>query len=334
MTENKKIKEYHIHITPEFLFDEFKIFKYNYTPWVYTLLKLRYNYFLHKAPNRTFKINTEELANIFVTTPQTIYNSINELISTGLLIKSNRRFQIVDEKLYLSKFLKVDVVNEKKYPKFIKFYEWVFTEILLDIKREILPMEECKRLIVKCLKLYFYLVTLNRHSIVFDDEPVVESTLTQTSLEKHLGNDHRVIKFLLNVLSNKGYIKLENKKIYTLNKRTYDPKKFEFLKFKKEEITTAHNKPVVEPKDETPKVPDDFIGYCKSWDGVYISQIYYTLNKKDICLRIWCKGDGIPPTDEESTVAESLKCSGKNSQYYKSDKYWDYKRESDIKKVA
>jgi len=323
-----KTKEYHIHIAPEFLFDQYDIFSYGYTPWVYLELKLKYNYYLNKAPNKTFEVNAKSLASIFATTKQSIYNSLNELVETGFLVKQKREYKLVDEAVCINKYRKVDTDKSTK-PKFIKIYKWLFSDLISDIKREILPIENYRRMIIKCLRLYYYLLMHDGHCIVFDDEPSVQSTLTQTSLEKHIGSDHRVIKFLLNLLSVLGYIKIEDGIIYTLNNRTYNPDAFSYVK--KESETAMSEKTVnvksCEPDDETKKVPERFIGFCKTWDGQFISIIYYTPNKKNICTTTWCKGDGILPTLEESDIAENLRIHGRYSRYYNPKSYWDYDRE-------
>lgn len=327
-----KTKEYHIHISPEFLFDEYEIFRYGYTPWVYLEIKLKYNFYLKNAPNKAFEVNAESLANTFATTKQTIYNSINELVETGFLIKQRRKYILVNEPACINKYKKVDA-DKCTSLSFIKMYKWLFSDVISDIKREILPMENYHRLIIKCLRLYYYLLVHDGHCVVFDDEPSVESTLTQTSLSKQLGSDHRVIKFLLNLLSTLGYIKIEDGIIYTLNKRTYDPAVFSYVKKESETVLvekseksekTVSDKPV----DENKLVPERFIGYCKTWDGGYISMIYYTPNKKNICTTTWCKGDGVPPTQAESNIAENLKIHGRYSEYFNPESYWNHEREA------
>ncbi len=68
-------ENYHVQIKPEFLFDEYEIFDSNYSTWVFLSLKIKYNYFLQHAPNKTFKIEVDGMANYYATSPATIYES-------------------------------------------------------------------------------------------------------------------------------------------------------------------------------------------------------------------------------------------------------------------
>ena len=328
---------YHVPITPEFLFDKYKVFSNNYSPWVYVAVKHNYEYYLQHAPNKLFNIDANSMAAYYATTPATIYDAINELISAGLLERSKRKYRLFDDSEYVRKFGNTEDDSWKKFPKFIKVYQNAYDDLLLSIKKEILPMGTNRRLIVKCLRLYYYLMAFDRHCLL-KNEPILEAGLTQTSIERNLGIDHKVVKFLLSVLNDIGYIKLEDGKIFTLNKDLYDPNKYSLKKregdtdFENNWIKDFERKtvPASSKKDDSPapmeeKVPDSFIGYFKSDDGKWISIIYYSKQYKSIMLGGWCYGDGIPRTVEEFNIGNELLQMGKRSQYYNPENYWKYK---------
>lgn len=340
MKQNKD--NYFIKIKPEFLFDEYKVFKSNYTPWVYLAIKQKYNYYLDHAPHKTFTIDKNGLAGYLVTSFQTINTAVNELQKAGLLEMKKRKYRLIDEHEYLRKFRKVDTVIEKKYPEFIKVFSNAYEDLLLDIKKEILPIGSNKRLIVKCLKVYYYLLAYDRHCLLLDKEPILESSQTQTSLETETGIEHRIIKFLLSVLNDRGYIKLENATIYTLNKKTYEPSKHSIPK-----LNNYFSEPIVADysvgNKSTPidsisiserTVPEQFIGYSKSKDGNSIYVIYYNKQLKCNSIRKWCKSDGIPQTSEEFDIFHDLMNNGKSSQYYKPENYWLYQSDAEGSKKA
>jgi len=322
---------YHVQIKPEFLFDKYKVFSNNYSPWVYLSIKHNYKYYLDKAPEKTFSIDVNTMADYYATTPATIYDAINQLVSAGLLEKHKRKYRLIDDSEYLRKFGKVEDDDWGKLPDFIKVYENAYDDLLFCIKREILPLGTNKRLIVKCLKVYYYLMAHNRHCLL-KNEPIVKSELSQTSIERKLGIYHKVVKFLLSALDNRGYIKLEAGKIFTLNKAIYDP---DIHSFKKSEVTPEYEYKVeleqasIEQKPVSSlneaKVPNSFIGYMKSDDGKRISVIYHDKKNKTIMLAGWCEGDGIPPTSKEIEISNDLITGGKASKYYDPENYWLYK---------
>lgn len=314
-------------VIPEFLIDEYEKFKCDYTIWVYIELKFKYQYYLQKSPYKTFKIDVKSLAAKYVTTTATIYNAIKELTEAGLLVENKRNFRIVDESEYSKRFKNINPENNKKYPKYVILNNKAYNDLLSDIKDEVLPMESHKKFIVKCLKLYYYQMIYDRHCVVFKEEPVLESSLTQTSIEKKIGIDHRNVKKLLTVLNDSGYIKLEDGKIFTLNKETYDPAKYSFLKSvaKQEETRVKHkNAKVPIPNTEPKKVPGSFIGYMKSEDGGRISVIYYSEKLHSVVIKGWCKGDGIPRTPDEYEIGSDLISSGRQSKYHNPAEYWKY----------
>ena len=329
---------YHIPIKPEFLFDKYKKFANNYTPWVYVSIKHNYGYYLQHAPKKLFNIDVNSMAANYATTPATIYGAINELVSAGLLERNKRKYRLFDDSVYGGIFDNAeDDEDWNRFPKFIMIRENAYNDLLFSIKREILPMGTNKRLIVKCLKLYFYLMAYDRHCLL-KNEPVLKSRLSQTSIERKLGIDHKVVKFLLSVLNDRGYVKLEDGKIFTLNKDIYDPDKYSHKKPENEiageneskKVYESNTRPTPSDKTDSPspaveKVPEGFIGYFKSDDGKWISIIHYSKKNKSIMLSGWCHGDGVPPTFEEYNISNELLLMGKRSQYYNPEDYWKYK---------
>jgi len=329
---------YHIPIKPEFLFDKYKKFTNNYTPWVYISIRHNYEYYLQHAPNKLFNIDVNSMAANYATTPATIYGAINELVSAGLLERNKRKYRLFDDSVYGGIFDNAEDDDWNRFPQFIMIRENAYNDLLFSIKREILPMGTNKRLIVKCLKLYFYLMAYDRHCLL-KNEPVLRSGLTQTSIERKLGIDHKVVKFLLSVLNDRGYIKLEDGKIFTLNKDIYDPDKYSHKKPENEiageneskKVYESNTQPTPSDKTDSPspaveKVPEGFIGYFKSDDGKWISIIHYSKKNKSIMLSGWCHGDGVPPTFEEYNIGNDLLQRGKRSPYYNPEDYWKYKQ--------
>jgi len=320
-------EKYYMEIIPEFLIDEYEIFKSEYTIWVYLELKFKYQYYLQYSPYKTFKIDVKLLASKYVTTTATIYNAINELLVAGLLVKNKRSFRIIDESEYLKRFKKINPESNKKYPQYVILNNKAYNDLLSAIKDEILPMKNHMKFIVKCLKLYYYQMIYDRHCVVFKDEPILESSLSQTFIEKKLGVDHRNVKKLLKVLNDSGYIKLEDGKIFTLNKETYDPSKYSFVKSvaKQEEACLTYKNVEVPIQNTEPKrVPSNFIGYMKSEDGDFILVIYYSEKIHSVVLKGWCKGDGVPRTPDEYEIGSDLISSGRQSKYHNPAEYWKY----------
>jgi hypothetical protein len=328
--------KYFIKINPAFMFDEYEVFETNYTPWVYLSLKLKYKYYLEHAPYKTFTIDKTDMAGYYATSPQTIYTAVNDLKKAGLLEEKKRKYRLIDEQEYLTKFRKVDTVIEKKYPDFIRVYNNYYEDLLLDIKKEILPLDKDNTSIMKCMKIYFYLIARNNHSYSFHKVPIMKSDLTQTSIETETGIDHRVIKFLLSLLNDRGYIKMEDRTIYTLNKKLYEPSKRTFQKSVDEysseptssniaSISSADS--IVTKVNDIKSVPKSFVGYCKTIDGKLIQIINYDKNMIHIRPANWCKADGIPPTIEEFRITMDLMRNGKKSRYYDPKSFWLYKQE-------
>lgn len=334
---NNYKNDYHIHIHPDFLFDEYKAFKSIYTPWVYLALKLKYNFYIQKQPYKTFSIDIKALSAHFATTNATIYETIKELRSSGLLIKDKNKYRIINESSYIELYSnKESNTANTKAGKFIMINHNDFEQLLRDIKLYIDPLGKYKRLIVKCLKLYYYLMNHDAHFINYKKYPIVESTLNQTMLEKKLGIEHRVIKELLKVLEDRKYIKLDSRKIYTLNPKTYDYDKYPVVESTTEPAVRKKELPKKETNGtEENKVPDVFIGYKKSDDGKIIFIIYYSIKMKCIAMTAWCQGDGVPPTMEEYDTGNELYTYGKKSKHYNPENYWLYKKDIEsIKKVA
>ena len=90
MNTTKKKKDTHfISIKPELLFDLDKNFKSEFTPWVYLYLKLKFNYYVTKAPQVYYKLDLKEIRYKFNISSDTVYRIITELIEFGLIEKQN-----------------------------------------------------------------------------------------------------------------------------------------------------------------------------------------------------------------------------------------------------
>ena len=96
-TTKKKNDLHHIRIKPELLFDLDKNFKSEFTPWVYLFLKLKFNYYVTKAPHIYYKINLRYIIYKFNISSDTVYRIINELTEFGLIEKQNGKYRLKDE---------------------------------------------------------------------------------------------------------------------------------------------------------------------------------------------------------------------------------------------
>ena len=321
---------YFIKIKPELLFDTKKVFKSNYTPWVYLNLRLKYNVMLQKAPNKMYEIDVVGIADILGTHPDTIYESIKELRNVNLIEKRGIKYRLLPDTNYISN---VNTENRNfNYPKsYVRiFHNYHFN--LLDTIRDYIPKDKKTRgFLSKILSVYYYLTASNRQCLL--PTPVVKSDKTQTSLSRELFYDHRDVKTFLSILKSTGYIKYNAKnEILTIDKDLYveKPAKIEcndnivqnnFYNYEESQVVPAKVEPI---KVEEPKVPKNFIGFSKSTDGSKIMCIYYDSNIKERTLFVYCDGDGTPFTGDDYERYTDLMQNGKSSKFYDPNNYWKY----------
>lgn len=212
MNTTKKKKDTHfIRIKPELLFDLDKNFKSEFTPWVYLFLKLKFNYYVTKAPHIYYKINLRDIIYKFNISSDTVYRIINELTEFGLIEKQNGKYRLKDEAQF---FEKVVVAPEDKILDFMKIYFNAFESNLQKIKFTWDMPAKNREMILKSLRVYYYLILKNSHCLL--DEYEVESEETQSSLQRKLKHDNRTIKAILEVLRSCDLIEVLHGKIITL----------------------------------------------------------------------------------------------------------------------
>lgn len=210
-----KNEKYHAPIDPTFLLDINKKFKSEITPWVYLILKLKYQYYIDNASYLYYKIDLKYITQLYNLHKSTTYKAIAELKEIGLIEKKNRKYRILDEK-DLSNESRV-VAPEDRLPKFIKINNNYFFEKLLSLKLNWGDPVSNNELIIKSLRVYYYLVAKNGHCIAEASEK--ESDETQTSICRVLNHDNRTIKEILSVLQDAGYVRIEDDgRLITINK--------------------------------------------------------------------------------------------------------------------
>jgi|GEM_PF-1855084 len=326
---NKYSDEYFIKIKPELLFDTNKIFKSNYTPWVYVNLRFKYNVMLQKAPNNMYPIDVEGLSNILEVPDKTIYACLEDLRNANLIEKKGTSWKLLPDSNY---------VTESKNSNFPKSFVMVYRNYyfkLLNTVREYVPIDKKTRgYLPKVMSVYYYLITCNKHCLL--TTPVVESNKTQTSLSRELPYDYPIIKNILSLLQYTGYIKYnEENKILTIDKNLYvenlnnteDTDNIEpdyYNNYQESQYAPAKAEPF---KVDEPQVPRGFIGFSKSDDGSKIMCIYYGSNIKERTLFVYCDGDGTPFTGDDYERYTDLIQNGKSSIYYDPNSYWKYQSE-------
>jgi hypothetical protein len=327
--------KYNVQIKPEFLFDIGRVYKSDYSPWVYTFIKIQNSYDFKEAPYKKYKIDVKDIAGTLDVHLATIYDSIKELENSGLIENKGTKHRLLKDTVYLDKFTSKSEVQltQRKFPKFVQVYANRTRNILDDLKKIIPTGKKGNRLLLKTLRVYYYLIVCNRHCLL--PEAVVESNHTQSSLERELKIEHRNIKQILSFLKQAGYIKIdESGKILTINKDLYVQENHEYTENTENTEPALVVYPVTThyavnnvPTGSVSKVPKEFIGFTKSTDGNKILIIYFDKQLNERTTMIWCEGDGVPTTREDYTKYADLMENGKRSQYYDPESYWQYKEQ-------
>ncbi len=202
--------EFRIHIEPQFLFETF--FNSEYVTWLYVYLKLKNHYSLQKTPLKYYNIKIDEIISFFKVDPATIYRAIRELVRIGLLEKkpkSRAIYRIKDEKdiNYFTDEPDDLSVESVEYPEFLQIHGNAFMRLVKDL-------QDTSSSVPKLLRLYFFLMTTNKHTKDF--VPELQSPESVYSIGKALRQDARTVKPLLETLESTGYIKLNGRKIITI----------------------------------------------------------------------------------------------------------------------
>lgn len=183
----KKKNNYFVPIDTDFLFNKNNIFKSRYTPWIYLYLKLEYNYYIQKLPNKTISLKTDTIAEFFNIDRSTVHRVVNELVVHGLLNRKERNSYV----LY-SERGKYSDEYENNYLK-------VFKNLLISIFQNGATIDDAA--------VYYYMIQNNRH-YAFDFN-YLESDLTQTKISKALHFDSRKTKGILAKLLKLGLLQLD-----------------------------------------------------------------------------------------------------------------------------
>ena len=352
--------EYFVPIKLEFLLDTYKQFKSEYTPWIYLILKIKNYYYMTKAPNVMYQIDRTKIAQFLEVNESTIHHCFKELVSAGLLEKSKSKYRLRKEDAFINTYERLNNIDTKKKLKFLQIFGNDFFKFSNDVYK-VQTRPHMQRMVIKALRIFYYLYADNRHCYNIETG-IVESTESQSSIARNLKHDPTTVKAALKMLEEAGYIKLDSTNgisftISTLNKNTFDAKWDEKKKQEELELVTPKYKYIEgvtaiqnnsnqnavrqsgDSRNNTlevqPEVPKNFIGFGKYTLPPYKRMhIYYANNKKDICQGLWGESDGIPPTDQEIEIQESLICSGHKSRYYKKDDYWKYPKTKTDAKAA
>lgn len=195
----KKKNNYFVPIDADFLFNENDTFKSRYTPWIYLYLKLEYNYYIQKLPNKTISLKTDAVAQFFDIDRSTVHRAVNELVTHGLLNRKER-----DSYVLYSERGKYCDEYENNYLK-------VFKNLMISIFQNGATIDDAM--------VYYYMIQKNRHYAF--DYNYLECDLTQTKISKALHFDSRKTKGILSKLLKLGLLDTdsENGKYYTAYSR-------------------------------------------------------------------------------------------------------------------
>lgn len=192
---------YHIQIKPELLFDVYGKFRKAYTPWIYAYLKLDYNNFIFKAPNKFYEINRKQIGEFFNIDLSTVSRSFIELINNGLMVEYEKTYRLLND------LENTGFPNKEGFPEFIQIYNNFFIDFGTRLKNICREKNKKARTQVKAMELFFYLITKNHHAMV--DSQVLYSNESIKSLSKSLRHDEKYIKEYLNILENIEQIEID-----------------------------------------------------------------------------------------------------------------------------
>lgn len=183
----KKKNNYFVPIDADFLFNKNNTFKSRYTPWIYLYLKLEYNYYIQKLPNKTISLKTDTIAEFFDIDRSTVHRAVNELVTHGLLNRKERNSYVLysERGKYCNEY-------ENNYLK-------VFKNLFISIFHNGATIDDAA--------VYYYMIQNNRH-YAFDFN-YLESDLTQTKISKVLHFDSRKTKVILAKLLKLGLLQLD-----------------------------------------------------------------------------------------------------------------------------
>lgn len=203
----KKKEKYHVKIPVRFLVGPNPYLKFNYTRWVYTYIKLKYNYYIENKPNSYFKLDTEEICSFFEINRSTVFECLKELIYYKLLTKAKGRrgeYKFLDENRIIDALIKAyEECDDGKTP-FLPIYYNKFCELWYCGAN------------AKEVELYYYLVNENRHHL--NGELWLEAKTSQTQACKVLHIDPRRFKKCINKLLELEYLRKDGTdKLFTLN---------------------------------------------------------------------------------------------------------------------
>lgn len=238
----KKKNTYFVKIDSDFLFDINKMFKSRYTPWIYLFLKLEYNYYIQKVPNKTISLKSEVIAKFFQIDRATVHRAINELIDNRFVTRKERDSYVVHSERGNYK--------ENSNSNYLEIYK----NLLIDIFQNGANIDDAK--------VYYYMIFKNKHYAF--DYKYLESDLSQTKISRNLGLDSRKTKTILSKLLEIGLVSIDQK---TKKYMTTYPRGDGISLITKEKFS---NKPIEnEQKDENQsgsydKLIDDYLKSFKN----------------------------------------------------------------------
>lgn len=214
-------EDYFIKITPEFLFDIYDVFKSEYAPWVYLMMKFQHNWAIENKPEQQFRIPIRPISRNFGVNPSTISRAVKELTEKGFFKKVKQYYKIVDEAFYKVEFKPEDLDKYKyklKFPNFIKMYYSRFEDMYSTFYENIPEKYKSGKFLLKLLETNYFLQCTNKHCLN-DKKEKVASGECVNSICKALNYDNRTAKDVLDILEYTNYIKLGGgkTKITTLN---------------------------------------------------------------------------------------------------------------------
>jgi len=252
---------YHVQIKPEILFDVYNKFKSDYTPWVYAYLKLDYNNYIFRAPNRFYKIERKPICEFFGVNPATVSRAFAELISTGLMGKKGNEYRVLND------LTNPDFPHREGYREFIQINNNFCWDLVMRLKDRSSDTGEKDRSVIKALEVFYYLINKNGHALA--GVSVLNSDETPKSISKNLHHDANYVKDYLGLLESAGQIEMNTGNISTVygcgRCKPFKKNNVEagLMRFEKRMIEDFESEPaadndtkLIEPEKEVKKQPE------------------------------------------------------------------------------
>lgn len=202
---------YHILISPNFLFDTDKKFKSLFAPWVYAYLKFDYLFYLQNKPNTYYKIDRKSIIEFFSIDKSNVSRALKQLIENGLLEMNGSEYRLLDDEKVFPYTKKSE---DSPYPDYIMINNNFFIDIFRMLKERFENLNNQSKALLKTVEVFYYLITRNHH--VMTNIPRMKSNETAKSISKALNHYESYVKGYLGMLQTIGLIEYDiDENLYT-----------------------------------------------------------------------------------------------------------------------